>query len=68
MTNGARGLTRRQFFEISAASAAFIPSQKDVMGNQRPLRFDSIRGKNSKVKIWPDEQKQTIGFELPELP
>lgn len=68
MSDGARGLTRRQFVEISAASTAFISSQKDVMGNQRLLRFDSIRGENSKIKIWPDEQKQTIGFELPELP
>ncbi len=68
MSNRARGLTRRQFFEVSAASAAFVSRQKDVIGSQPRLGLDSIRDKNAKIKIWPDEQKQTIGFELPELP
>ena len=68
MSTKARGLTRRQFFEVSAASAAFISCQKEVIGSQPPLGLDSIRDKNPTIKIWPDEQKQTIGFELPELP
>src|SRR5215831_11476667 len=61
-------LTRRQFFEISAAGTAYISSKRDFIDNPSLLRADSIQGKSSKVKIWPDEQKQTIGFELSELP
>jgi hypothetical protein len=55
--------------KISAASATFICSQNhQALLRSEPLAEGrSIPEKKSTAKIWVDEQKQTIAFELPEL-
>jgi len=70
MSDGTRRLTRRRFVEISATSAAFFCSQKQqrMLGGEPLLGGESTPEGKSKVKIWVDEQKQTIAFELSELP
>jgi hypothetical protein len=58
--------TRRGFLKAATGAAAFLPTGK--ARGKALLGPGSVGTSHPNPKIWPDKQKQTIGFELPELP
>jgi len=61
-----KGLTRRQFLEVGSGTAFILHG--GPLGSGLLWASDSAVRQNHGLKIWPDKQDQTIGFELPELP